>query len=298
MGTKFRGTGVALATPFNQQLELDPEGLRRLLVHTAEVDYWVVNGTTGESPVLNERERSKILQFVADHNPRELPIMFGIGSNNTQAVINQIKITDFSKIDALLSVCPYYNKPPQAGLIKHYSLIADHSPVPVYIYNVPGRTGCNIEAQTILELAEHPNIQGVKEASPDREQWRIVGREKPADFELISGDDISTLEIIKAGGIGVISVLANAFPGIMVSTVNQALQGDFLEAESTLELLRPINPLMYQESNPVGVKKVLSLLGVCDPYVRLPLVEASESLSAAIAAVMPASSVETETKKP
>lgn len=296
MGVKFKGTGVALVTPFNRQKELDLPGLGRVLDHTSVADYWVVNGTTGESPVLNEVERSKILHFVADNNPYNLPIMFGLGGNNTQAVLNQIKITDFSNIEALLSVCPYYNKPPQAGLIKHYSLIADHSPVPVYIYNVPGRTGCNIEADTILKLAQHPNIYGVKEASPNPKQWEIVGKEKPDGFELISGDDISTVNIIKFGGCGVISVMANAFPEIMCSVVNLALEQQFHEAESTLGLLTDINPLMYQESNPVGVKKALSLLGICEPTVRLPLVEASDALSNAIYEAMPTSTI--ASKKP
>ncbi len=296
MGAKFKGTGVALVTPFNRQKELDLPALGRLLDHTSGVDYWVVNGTTAESPVLNEVERSKILHFVADNNPYHLPIMFGLGSNNTQAVLHQIKITDFSSIDALLSVCPYYNKPPQAGLIKHYSLIADHSPVPVYIYNVPGRTGCNIEAETTLKLAQHPNIHGVKEASPDPKQWEIIGKEKPDGFALISGDDVSTVDIIKFGGCGVISVMANAFPEIMCSVVNLALQQQFHEAERALSLLTNINPLMYQESNPVGVKKVLSLLGICEPTVRLPLVEASDTLTNAISEAMPTSTI--ATKKP
>ncbi|GJM29247.1 MAG: 4-hydroxy-tetrahydrodipicolinate synthase [Cyclobacteriaceae bacterium] len=287
MGAKFKGTGVALVTPFNQKKELDLDSLGKLLLHTGELDYWVVNGTTGESPTLNEVERSKVLQYIADSNPNNLPVMFGIGGNNTQAVLNQIKITDFSHINAILSVCPYYNKPSQQGLIKHYWLIADHSPVPVYIYNVPGRTSCNIEASTILKLAGHHNIHGVKEASPDRQQWLEIGQEKPEDFDLISGDDVSTIDIIKCGGCGVISVLANAFPGLISNMVNQALSQQWYEAESTLDLLRPINPLMYKESNPVGIKKVLNLMGISEPYVRLPLVEATEQLTAAISATIP-----------
>lgn len=296
MRAKFKGMGVALVTPFNQDKELDLESLDRLLIHTREADYWVLNGTTGESPVLNEAERNKILQFVGNNNPDQLPIMFGIGSNNTQAVLQQIKLTDFTNIGAILSVCPYYNKPSQQGLIKHYSLIADHSPVPVYIYNVPGRTSCNIEANTILQLAGHPNILGVKEASPDPQQWQTIGDNKPEDFELISGDDVSTIDIIKCGGSGVISVLGNAFPSLMVTMVQHALDQQWYEAESILALLKPINPLMYQESNPVGVKKVLNLLGICDPYVRLPLVEASNELTEAIGVALPTGVM--ETKKP
>ena len=296
MGVKFNGTGVALVTPFNRQKELDLKSLDKLLKHTSQVDYWVVNGTTGESPVLTEVERNKILSYVGEHNPGNLPIMFGIGGNNTQAVLQQIKFTNFSHIQAVLSVCPYYNKPTQEGIIRHYSMIADHSPVPVYIYNVPGRTACNIESDTILKLAEHPNIHGVKESSPDHAQWQAIGDNKPIDFHLISGDDVSTISMIRCGGSGVISVMANAFPQLMTNMVNCALDHRWYEAEHILELLMPINPLMYQESNPVGVKKALSLLGICEPYVRLPLVEASNRLGAEIAAALTAMTM--ETKKP
>ena len=296
MGNKFNGTGVALVTPFNQQKELDLAGLGRLLIHTGEVDYWVVNGTTGESPVLTEKERSRILRFVGENNPKRKPVMYGIGSNNTQAVLQQIKFTDFSNIQAVLSVCPYYNKPTQEGLTRHYSIIADHCPVPVYIYNVPGRTSCNIEADTLLKLAKHPNIHGVKEASPDPVQWQKVGSEKPGDFQLISGDDVSTIEIIRCGGCGVISVMANAFPQLMSGMVKHAMDQRWFQAENILEALSTINPLMYQESNPVGIKKTLSILGICQPHVRLPLVEASARLGEAIAAAIPSMSM--ETKKP
>jgi len=296
MGVKFNGTGVALVTPFNQQKELDLESLGRLLAHTSEVNYWVVNGTTGESPVLTESERSRVLRFIGQNNPKKIPVMFGIGGNNTQAILHQIKFTDFSNIQAVLSVCPYYNKPTQEGLIRHYSLIADHCPVPLYLYNVPGRTSCNIEAGTILKLAQHPNIHGVKEASPDPRQWQKIGEEKPADFLLISGDDLSTIAIIKGGGCGVISVMGNAFPQLMSNMVRYALDQRWYEAESILEALTPLNPLMYQESNPVGVKKALSILGICEPFVRLPLVEATARLGEAITAAMPSMSM--ESKKP
>jgi 4-hydroxy-tetrahydrodipicolinate synthase len=288
MGTKFNGTGVALVTPFNQSLQLDLAAMKRLLDHTGGVDYWVVNGTTGESPVLTEVERNKILHFVGENNPGDLPIMYGIGGNNTQAVLQQIKITDFSHITSILSVCPYYNKPTQEGLFQHYSAIAEHSPVPVYIYNVPGRTSCNIEAETLLRLAAHDNIHGVKEASPDPNQWKTVGSYKPENFQLISGDDMSTVSIIRNGGSGVISVLANAFPDLMCKMVNHSLDHQWQEAERILEVLLPVNPLMYQESNPVGIKKALHLMGICEPYVRLPLVQASEQLSDKIAALLPA----------
>ncbi len=292
MENNFNGTGVALITPFDQSNELDLESLHRLLEHTGEVDFWVVNGTTGESPVLTDRERKKILQFISENNRHNLPVMYGIGSNNTEAVLKQIKFTDFSSIQAILSVCPYYNKPTQEGLFRHYSVIADHSPVPVYLYNVPGRTSCNIEPETLLRLAEHPNIHGVKEASPDPAQWQEVGKNKPDNFQLISGDDVSTISIIKQGGSGLISVMANAFPELVTKMVKSAMDHQWYEANSILEVLSPINPLMYQESNPVGIKKALHLLGICESYVRLPLVQATEELAQKIAAAFPAMSVE------
>lgn len=296
MKSNFNGTGVALVTPFDQNEDIDLKGLGKLLLHTAGVDYWVVNGTTGESPVLTEGERKSILQFAGNNNPGSLPIMYGIGGNNTQAVLQQIKFTDFTNIQAILSVCPYYNKPTQEGLFRHYSKIADHSPVPVYIYNVPGRTACNIQAETIIRLAAHPNIHGVKEASPNPEQWIQVGQNKPNDFKLISGDDVSTIAIIKNGGCGVISVMANAFPELMSKMVQSAQTHQWYEAESVLDVLMPMNSLMYQESNPVGVKKALQLLDVCQPFVRLPLVQATPELERKITQAFPTISL--ETKKP
>jgi 4-hydroxy-tetrahydrodipicolinate synthase len=296
MEAKFRGLGVALVSPFNHQNQLDFKGLGKLLQHTGIADYWVVNGTTGESPVLTETERMEILNFVVANNPRGLPIMFGIGGNNTQSVLQQIKHTDFDGIQAVLSVCPYYNKPTQEGIIRHYSTIADHCPVPIYVYNVPGRTACNIEADTTLRLSEHPNIHGVKESSADQIQWQTIGSHKPNDFDLISGDDLSTIGMTRCGGSGLISVMGNAIPGLMSSMVHAALDHQWYQAEDIQRILQPLNPLMYQESNPVGVKKALSILGICEPFVRLPLLEASESLGKAISTALP--DLIMQTKKP
>ena len=275
----FRGTGVALVTPFDDQLEVDFEGLARLLQHTQKLDYLVVNGTTGESPTVNLNERKAVIEFVAAHNPQQLPMMYGIGGNNTQRVLHQLEKTDFSHIQGILSVCPYYNKPSQEGIFQHYTKIADKSPVPVVIYNVPGRTSCNIEAITTLRLAQHPNIIGIKEAANDKSQIIAIGKDKPDDFLLISGEDMNTMEIMRAGGAGVISVLANAFPDHMKNLVTACADQRWDEAESIVEVLLPINPLMYKESNPVGVKKILEILGICSAQVRLPLVPASVSLT-------------------
>ncbi len=274
----FRGTGVALATPFKADLEVDFQGLERLLKHTQELDYFVVNGTTGESPTVNLRERQSILSFIAEHNAGNLPVLYGMGGNNTQRVLHQLEKTDFSHIQGILSVCPYYNKPTQEGLFQHFSKIADHAPVPVVLYNVPARTSCNLVAETTLRLAEHPNILGIKESAQDLEQIQKIGKYKPAQFLLISGDDMNTLAVMRAGGSGVISVLANAFPYFMKSMVDACLDGHWQQAQDTLEVLLPINPLMYKESNPVGIKKILEILDICGPEVRLPLVVASDAL--------------------
>lgn len=278
----FRGTGVALVTPFTAHQEVDFPGLQRLLEHTKKLDYFVVNGTTGESPTVNLQERKEVISFVAQHNPNRLPVLYGMGGNNTQRLLHQLEKTDFSDIQGILSVCPYYNKPTQEGLFRHYTLIADKAPVPVILYNVPGRTSCNIEAETTLRLAEHPNIMGIKEASQDRDQIHAIGKDKPQDFLLISGDDMNTVEVMRAGGEGVISVLANAFPLEMKRLVDLCLEKHWDQAVAVLEVLLPINPLMYKESNPVGVKKVLEILGICGPEVRLPLMTASDALSTEI----------------
>ena len=276
---KLYGTGVALVTPFDQSGDIDYASLKKLLVHTTKgVDYFVVMGTTGESVTLSKEEKKKVLAFVFRNNPKKLPIVYGIGGNNTAAILEEIRATDFHHIDAILSVSPYYNKPTQAGIIQHFSLIADASPVPVILYNVPGRTSSNLTAETTLRLARHKNIIGVKEASGNLEQCMKIMKEKPSTFMLLSGDDLLTLPIYAIGGAGVISVLANAFPVVFRKMKDFAFQGDFARAQKELFKLVDINGPMYEEANPVGVKQLLSEMGVCGPYVRLPLLKASEGL--------------------
>ncbi len=275
----FRGTGVALVTPLNDKLEFDYQGLARVLTHTSKLDYWVINGTTGESPTIKVSERKAILEFIGNNNPNRLPIMYGMGGNNTQRVLHQIENTDFTNIQAILSVCPYYNKPTQEGIFQHYKKIAEQSPVPVVLYNVPGRTAINIQAATTLRLAEHPNIIGIKEATDDLSQIKEIASHKPEGFLLTSGDDMNTKALMELGGEGVISVMANAFPYQMKQLVDFCFNHQWIEAQGVLEVLLPINPLMYKESNPVGVKKMLELLGICEGHVRLPLVHATDSLS-------------------
>jgi len=281
MNRNLFGTGVALVTPFNPDLTLDWAGLKKLLDFTAEggVDYYVVAGTTGESPTVTEAEKKQLLAFVKDHNQARLPVVYGIGGNNTQDVLRTIRETDFAGVEAILSVSPYYNKPSQEGIYQHYRAVADASPVPVLLYNVPARTQSNITADTTLRLAEHPNIIGTKEASGDLVQCMHIARRKPADFLLISGDDLLTVPLVATGACGVISVLANAFPRPFTGMVNQAMTGNYPAANRYLHELLDVNPLMYAEGNPVGIKQALQELGICRNTVRLPLAPASEGLA-------------------
>lgn len=273
------GTGVALVTPFDEDGNIDFASLKRLLVHTAKgVDYYVVQGTTGESATLSKEEKRKVLSFVIQNNRKNLPIVYGIGGNNTAHVLEEIEATDFKHISAILSVSPYYNKPSQEGIVHHFNFVADASPVPVILYNVPGRTSSNLNASTTLRLARHKNIVGVKEASGNLEQCMKIAKEKPANFMLISGDDLLTLPIYAIGGVGVISVLANACPVIFKKLKEYALAGHYDKAQKELFKLVDINGPMYEEGNPVGVKQLLHEMGICGPNVRLPLVQASESL--------------------
>lgn len=276
---KLYGTGVALVTPFTESLEVDYKSLKKLLNHTAKgVDYYVVMGTTGESATCTEEEKNEVLQFVKENNTKRLPIVFGIGGNNTKGIIDTIKATDFTGVDALLSVSPYYNKPSQEGIYQHFKAIANACPVPVLLYNVPGRTSSNITAETTLRLANHKNIIGIKDACGNIEQYMKIVKHMPKDFLLISGDDMWTFAMYAMGAKGVISVLANALPIAFRKIKEHAFLGQNSKAANELLKLIEINGPMYEEGNPVGVKYLLSELGVCAPYVRLPLVPASEGL--------------------
>lgn len=276
---KLFGTGVALVTPFTSSGDVDYKSLKKLMQHTAKgVDYYVVMGTTGESATLSAAEKKEVLQFVIANNTKKLPIVYGIGGNNTQEVINTIQATNFKGIDALLSVSPYYNKPSQEGIYRHFVAVADVSPVPVILYNVPGRTASNITAETTLRLAAHKNIIAIKEASGNVEQCMKIASAMPKDFLLISGDDLLTVPLYSIGSKGVISVLANAYPIIFKKMKDHAFAGNFNKASQEQFKLLDINGPMYEEGNPVGVKQVLANLGICTNNVRLPLVAASEGL--------------------
>lgn len=276
---QFSGTGVALVTPFHQNGSIDFDGLKNLLDFTAlGVDYFVVLGTTGESATTTTEEKAEILNFIISNNPKGLPIVYGIGGNDTLQVAKTIKETNLEGVDAILSVSPYYNKPSQAGIIAHYEYIADRSPLPIILYNVPGRTMSNLTAKTTLHLSKHPNIIGIKEASKDLDQCNEIIQGMSDDFFLTSGDDLITTDLVRIGGIGVISVLANAFPEEFSLITKHALAGDFDKSSDARDGFEEIDPLMYAESNPVGVKEVLRQKGVCAGHVRLPLLEATAAL--------------------
>jgi 4-hydroxy-tetrahydrodipicolinate synthase len=276
---KLYGTGVALVTPFTENLEVDYKALKKLLNHTAKgVDYFVVMGTTGESPTVSNEEKKRILQFVKDNNTKGLPVVFGIGGNNTHEILTALEETDLRGVDAILSVSPYYSKPSQEGIYRHFKAIADASPVPVILYNIPGRTGSNMTADTTVRLAAHANIIGTKEASGNIEQCMNIVKKAPKDFMLISGDDMVTVPFYAIGGKGVISVLANAYPLIFRKMKDYAAAGNFTKASQEQFRLLDINGTMYEEGNPVGLKSLLAEIGICGKAVRLPLASASKAL--------------------
>jgi 4-hydroxy-tetrahydrodipicolinate synthase len=282
---KFHGVAPALVTPMNDDRSINWSGLKKLIKHVSDggVDYLVVQGTTGESATTTSDEKKQIVATIQEANSKKLPIVYGLGGNNTESLINQIKSTSFEGIDAILSVCPYYNKPSARGVIAHYEAIADVCPVPVIMYNIPGRTGINMSAQTVLKLAEHKNIIGIKEASCIIEQCMEIAYHKPTDFLLISGDDVQAVPIIAIGGVGVMSVIANAFPHQFTSMIHLALAGDFKAASKELGKFLTIDPYLYEEGNPVGVKKLLENQGLFGAQVRMPLASASEELGKKLA---------------
>ncbi|MES2617961.1 MAG: 4-hydroxy-tetrahydrodipicolinate synthase [Bacteroidota bacterium] len=277
---KFRGTGVALVTPFNNDNSVDFNGLKKLVNFQIDngIDYLVVMGTTGESPTVSSSEKQQIIDCVKEANNGRLPLMLGMGSNNTLELVEALKKQDFSGFSVVLSVSPYYNKPNQNGIVAHYTMVADASPLPVLLYNVPGRTGSNISTETTLKLAAHPNIFGTKEASGNFNQCMEIIQQRPADFAVISGDDAFTLPFIAMGMDGVISVMGNGYPRKFSSMVKLALEGK-IEAARVLhyELLDAMN-LIFADGSPGGIKVLLEAQGICGKTVRMPLHDVSETV--------------------
>jgi 4-hydroxy-tetrahydrodipicolinate synthase len=277
----FKGVGVALVTPFAENGAIDFAAVARIVDNlVAEgVEYILVLGTTGETPTLSHDERKALIRFVRDRVAGRVKLMVGVGGNSTHDVVKTLTSWDLRGYDAILSVAPYYNKPNQEGLYQHFKAIAEASPLPVMLYNIPGRTGVNMSPETIARLAcNFSNIIGVKEASGNLEQMEQIKALAPKDFLLISGDDGLTIEVIKRGGVGVISVLANLYPAETVDFVNLALEGNINEAESKLQSLDGVIASLFEEGNPVGIKTALSLKGVCTNTMRLPLVSGSDTL--------------------
>ena len=279
----LRGVGVALVTPFKESGEVDFGGLTRLIEHVSDwVDYLVVMGTTAESPVLSFEEKTAVLDHAKKHNAKGLPIVFGIGGNNTAETIAAFGKFDLAGVSAILSVTPYYNKPNQQGLFGHYSAVIEASPLPVILYNVPGRTGVNMTAATTLKLAHQykGKALAVKEASGNLNQAAYILRDRPEGFLVISGDDNNTLPLVAMGGDGVISVSSNAFPETFVRMVRAAMSGDMAGAASLNLALLEATDLLFAEGNPTGIKAALALKNITGNKLRLPLVTASGELTA------------------
>lgn len=280
--SKISGVGVALITPFDKY-EIDYNALERMIEHVigGGVDFIVALGSTAETPTLSLAERQQVLRFVVDKTAGRVPVVAGMGSNDTHALEEHLRNFDLSGIAAILSVVPYYNKPSQEGIYRHFMAVAEASPVPVIIYNVPGRTGVNMTAQTTLRLAHaSKNIVAVKEASGDIEQMQAILDGRPNDFLVLSGDDGITVELVKRGGNGVISVAANAFPNVFCKCVHDAMAGDIVKAEAEIERLGESIALLFKEGNPTGVKCMTSVMGLTSDMPRLPLVAGSEELRA------------------
>ncbi len=284
----LKGVGVALVTPFNEDLSIDFDALTRLIEYNIEngTNYLVVLGTTAEVATLSKEEKDQVIKHVIKINSKRLPLVLGIGGNNTLEVKKQIQETDLSDFDAVLSVSPYYNKPNQEGLYQHYKALAETGKQ-IIIYNVPGRTGQNIEVSTTLRLAnDFPNLFMIKEACPNINQYFDILRKKPAGFSLVSGDDENTLPVTLAGGDGVISVIGQGYPKEFSTMVQLAFEGKVKEAYEIHNKLVDITRLIFVEGNPCGIKTILAEKGIIKNYLRLPLVVASEGLQAKIKAEM------------
>ncbi|MEY3716617.1 MAG: hypothetical protein RL285_492 [Bacteroidota bacterium] len=276
------GTGTALITPFNSDYSIDFEALERIVAQqiAGGTDYFVMLGTTGESVTLSSEEKSQVIACIKKATAGRIPLVLGVGGNNTAQVVDQLKSLDTDGLTAILSVSPYYNKPNQQGIIHHYTQVADASPLPIILYNVPGRTGSNMTAATQLTLAQHPNIVATKEASGNMEQVMTILANKPADFLVISGDDALTFPMLACGGSGVISVINHAFPKTFSGMVRAALSGDFLAARKAHETVLESAIAIFADGSPSGIKTMLNEMNLCGTSVRPPLWPVNEQVEA------------------
>ncbi len=274
------GTGTALITPFNNDYSIDFDALSRIIEQqiAGGTNYFVMLGTTGESATLSNEEKSAVVSHIKKANAGRLPLVLGVGGNNTSDVVEQLKSLDTDGLTAILSVSPYYNKPNQQGIIYHYTEVANASPLPIILYNVPGRTGSNMTASTQLELARHPNIVATKEASGNMEQVMTILKDKPADFLVISGDDGLTFPILACGGSGVISVINHIFPKMFSGMVKSALQGDFTAARAAHERVLESSIAIFADGSPGGIKTMLNEKQLCGTAVRPPLWQVNDQV--------------------
>ncbi len=289
MNNKFRGTGVAMVTPFHKQGTIDFTALERLIEHLigGGVNYLVVQGTTAETATLTREEMNALADFVVEINNKRVPLVLGLGGNNTQEVINKIRISSLEGYDAILSVTPYYNKPQQRGLYLHYKNIATVSPVPIIMYNVPSRTSVNMKPEITLQLAnEFDNIIGIKEASGSIEQIMDIIRNKPKDFLVISGDDLLTLPLLGMGADGVISVVANAYPKLFSEMVSLGLKAEMKKAREIHYKLTDFTRSVFADGNPSGIKAALEIKEIIVNNLRLPLVKIEKSHYNQLSALM------------
>jgi 4-hydroxy-tetrahydrodipicolinate synthase len=281
MNKNLIGTGVAIVTPFNKHGEVDTHSLKNIVkhLHHGGVEYIVILGTTGESVTLTKDEKELVIETVLKANGNKLPLVLGIGGNNTAEVLHSIKKTELKHFEAILSVAPYYNKPNQEGYYQHYKAISENTKKDIILYNVPGRTGSNVTWETQVRIAKSfKNIVATKEASGNIEQIMKVIKNKPKDFMVISGDDNLTLPVIAAGGLGVISVVAQAFPKDYSNMVRHCLKGEFEKAQKLHYKIMDITDQLFADGNPGGIKYALSQLKKCEPYVRLPLCEPNDAV--------------------
>lgn len=271
----FRGLGIALITPFTANGEVDYKSLKRLVEYQIDngADFLCILATTGETPCLTKEEKDKITQLVIDINNGRLPILKGCGGNNTAAVVEELRTSDWTGIDGILSVCPFYNKPSQEGLYRHFKAIAEASPLPVVLYNVPGRTGINLKSETTVRLARDcENIVAIKEASGSLEQVDEIIKNKPQRFDVISGDDALTFSMVASGAAGVISVIGNALPKEFSRMIRLEFQGEFEPARKIHHMFTELYSLLFVDGNPAGVKALLHEMGFIENQLRLPLV--------------------------
>ena len=276
----FVGTGVALITPFNEDFSVDYKSLENIVEFTLSngADFMVALGTTSEAPTLTYEEKDKVLKTIIKVTDKRCPILLGMGGNNTMALVDAIKNQDFKGVDGILSVVPYYNKPNQRGMKAHFEMVADNSPVPVVLYNVPGRVGVNLQASTCVELAKHYNIVAVKEASGNLQQIMEILRDKPSDFDVLSGDDSITQPMMALGAKGVISVAANGYPDLFCKMVTSMLDKDVDAALALHYKTLKMNNLIFADGNPAGIKYLMSLQKLCKNILRLPLVCVNENV--------------------